>query len=264
MKLLIVDDNKYVVAVIQHQIDWGALGIDGVYGVYSVRQAREILEREQIDLLLVDIEMPEENGFVLVDWLQKKQMPIRIVILTSFAEYDYAEKAIFYHAYSYLLKPVSDERLIAVFRDLVHDEQTRRENARFAEVGKQSVCPDSEPADARSVSAIRKYIQENLDHVTRADISAKFYLSPDYLSRVFRQEQGMSLMEYIQQERIQHAKVLLSQDNGLSIGQIAGRVGYPSFAHFSKQFRKIVGISPSQYRKNKLHLQSITEYLNGN
>lgn len=247
MKLLIVDDNKYVVTGIAHQIDWNALGVQDVRGVYSVHQARELLKQEHFDLVLVDIEMPGEDGFGLIHWIREQEIPIRIVILTSFAEYPYAEKAIFYHVYAYLLKPVSDEKLTSVFRALISDERQRRENKRFAEMGKRSTVP--EDSDHDLITSVREYIRENLDSVTRSDISAKFYLSPDHLSKLFRKEQGMTLIEYIQHERMEQAKALLSRNNGLSIGQIAEATGYSSFAHFSKQFRKFVGISPSEYRK---------------
>ena len=247
MKLLIVDDNKYVVTGITHQIDWEALGVQEVRGAYSAYQARELLEQTHFDLLLVDIEMPGEDGFSLIHWIREQAMPVRVVILTSFAEYQYAEKAIFYHVYSYLLKPVSDEKLTAVFSALIRDERQRRERDRFAEMGKRSAQP--EESDPDLITSVREYIRENLDSVTRADISAKFYLSPDHLTKLFRKEQGMTLIEYIQHQRMEQAKVLLARNNGLSIGQIAEATGYSSFAHFSKQFRKFVGISPSEYRK---------------
>ena len=69
MKLLIVDDNTYVVAGIQAQLDWQALGITEVIGAYSAKEAYQILEKEKIDFLLTDIEMPEEDGFQLIDWI---------------------------------------------------------------------------------------------------------------------------------------------------------------------------------------------------
>ena len=261
MKLLIVDDNHYVVTGISNQIDWAALGIEKVLGAYSARQARALLAEETVDFLLVDVEMPQENGFDLIRWVRERQPGIRIVILTSFAEYAYAEQAIYYHVFSYLLKPVSDEKLLSVFRDLVADERRRRENVQFAEVGKRSLVPESAQApdkDRQLIDTVTAYIQENLSHVTRSELSAKFFVSPDYLSRLFRKETGMPLIEYIQRERMLRAKALLSQNNGLSIGQIAEAAGYANFAHFSRQFRKQTGMSPSEYRK-RVPIQSTTE-----
>lgn len=260
MKLLVVDDNKYVVTGVQHQIDWESLGITRIFGAYNTRQAREIIKNESIDLLLVDIEMPEEDGFGLIEWIREQELPIRIVILTSFAEYAYAEKAIQYHVFSYMLKPVSDEKLMDVFQNLISAERRRRDDADFAEVGKRRLSDeivsdttiDSSPENTKKViEDVQEYIRSNLRYVTRSDISARFFLSPDYLSRIFKRECGLSLNEYIQRERMLMAKALLSHNSGLSIGQIADRVGYTSFAHFSKQFHKYIGISPSDYKKGK-------------
>ena len=95
---------------------------------------------------------------------------------------------------------------------------------------------------------IQNYIAEHLDEVTRAKLSEAFYLSPNYLSRLFRKETGTGLSEYIQNARMQMARRLLLQ-NKLSINQIAIETGYPSFAHFSKQFKKFFGMTPGEYRK---------------
>ena len=59
----------------------------------------------------------------------------------------------------------------------------------------------------------------------------------------------LSLSEYIQKSRMREARRLLLQST-LSISQIAETVGYPSFAHFSKQFKKMNGMTPNEYRKN--------------
>ena len=74
MKLLIVDDNKYVVAFLRKQLNWEAFGIEELIGVYSVEQAKEVFLNKQIDFLITDIEMPVQNGFDLLEWL-KNQIP---------------------------------------------------------------------------------------------------------------------------------------------------------------------------------------------
>ena len=100
------------------------------------------------------------------------------------------------------------------------------------------------------IEDIRHYIGEHLDEVTRSSISEVFYLSPNYLSKLFRKEMGVSLSEYIQGQRMARAKRLLLQTE-LSISQIAAETGYPSFAHFSKQFKKFVGMTPGEYRRQR-------------
>ena len=75
-------------------------------------------------------------------------------------------------------------------------------------------------------------------------------LSKYHLSRLFRQEMGISLGRYIEQRRIEYAKVLLASSS-LSVGEIGERVGFGSSMYFSNVFRKTEGISPRGYRNRK-------------
>ncbi|RZS92423.1 AraC family transcriptional regulator [Cuneatibacter caecimuris] len=75
-------------------------------------------------------------------------------------------------------------------------------------------------------------------------------ISKYHLSRLFRQEMGIPLGHYIEQRRIEYAKVLLASSS-LSVGEIGERVGFGSGMYFSNVFRKAEGISPSAYRKRK-------------
>lgn len=100
------------------------------------------------------------------------------------------------------------------------------------------------------VAKMKAYIREHIDEVSRGQLAEYFYLSPSYLSRLFHRETGESLIDYIQKERIALAKELLSHRE-YSISDIATRTGYTNFSHFSKQFRKFVGCTPNDFRKQQ-------------
>ena len=100
------------------------------------------------------------------------------------------------------------------------------------------------------VAKMKAYIREHIDEVSRGQLAEYFYLSPSYLSRLFHRETGESLIDYIQKERIALAKELLSHRE-YSISDIATRTGYTNFSHFSKQFRKFVGCTPNEFRKQQ-------------
>ena len=91
MKLLIVDDNKYVVAFLRKQLNWEAFGIEELIGVYSVEQAKEVFLNKQIDFLITDIEMPVQNGFDLLEWLKNQNIRSETILLTSYADFSYAK-----------------------------------------------------------------------------------------------------------------------------------------------------------------------------
>lgn len=111
MKLLIVDDEIHSTEGLKHLLDYAAFGIDEVLTANSVRQAREVFEASPVDILLTDVEMPRENGFDLLAWLEEKGLRPVTMILTSYADFNYAQQAVRFHVNDYLLKPVTTDAL---------------------------------------------------------------------------------------------------------------------------------------------------------
>lgn len=107
---------------------------------------------------------------------------------------------------------------------------------------------DTDNFSRLNVARIRNYIQQNIADVTRSAIAEHFYFSPNYLSKLFRNVEGVSLINYIQYQRIERAKSLLTTTD-LSISEVAMEIGYPNFSHFSKRFQNLVGCSPNEYRR---------------
>ena len=94
------------------------------------------------------------------------------------------------------------------------------------------------------------YINLNLSNsLSVQDIANLFYVSPTYLSRIFKKEVNCSIIEYINKERIKRSTVLL-RDTDLQIHNISYLVGVDDFNYFSRLFKKHMGKTPSQYRKD--------------
>lgn len=99
------------------------------------------------------------------------------------------------------------------------------------------------------VAVAQKYIDEHLtDKIKRTDVAEHVALSENYLSKLFHRETGYSLSDYILEKRITLAKKLLSQTK-LSISDIGAAVGYDASAHFIRMFKREVGKTPKEYRK---------------
>lgn len=98
------------------------------------------------------------------------------------------------------------------------------------------------------VQAIIKYINENYDkNITLTDVGEKLYASPYYISRIFKQETGTNLIDYINEVRVERAKELLKNPQ-YKIYEVGEMVGISDSHYFSKLFRKISGLSPKEYR----------------
>lgn len=88
-------------------------------------------------------------------------------------------------------------------------------------------------------------------HIGNSEVAASVYLSPDYANRIFKEEQGLSIKDYLNQYRMEQAKRLLLQPSS-NVSDVAAEVGLDSFSYFSTLFRKYTGYSPSEFRKKNL------------
>lgn len=103
--------------------------------------------------------------------------------------------------------------------------------------------------DKKLVEKIEWYVEDNIDQtIGVSDVAAALFMNPDYLSRQFKNEKGISLKEYIIQRKMQSAQVLL-RTTSLPVSIIASKLGYDNFSHFSQVYRKKMGISPTDERK---------------
>ena len=101
-----------------------------------------------------------------------------------------------------------------------------------------------------TVNEIIAYINEHIEgNISLSDIESHFFLNRDYLSRVFAKHTHTSIGRYITIQKIAKAQEYLN--TGLSVAQVSDKLGFSSYAYFFKVFKKIVGISPSQYRSHK-------------
>lgn len=101
----------------------------------------------------------------------------------------------------------------------------------------------------RIVGQIQSYISEHYDEkLTLTGIASQFYISPYYLSRLFKKTINLSLIEYINGVRIKAAQSLIEKTND-SISVVAEKTGFMTTAHFRRVFKDVTGLSPQQYRQ---------------
>lgn len=116
MNVLIVDDQKAIVESLRDGIRWDSLGVEKVYTACSAREAKLILVNFPVDVLLSDIEMPEEDGLELCQWAREKLPYLECIFLTSHADFSYAREAIRLGSFDYILQPVRYEEVEAVLQ----------------------------------------------------------------------------------------------------------------------------------------------------
>ncbi len=101
------------------------------------------------------------------------------------------------------------------------------------------------------IQKVKEYIDENLDReLTRQELAQIVFLNQDYFARVFKEKEHVSIMEYLTRRRIEEA-VKLMLHTELSMSEIAGRCGFVSVSYFSTVFKKIMGVSPREFKKQR-------------
>lgn len=104
-KLILVDDEEDVREGVLHEIDWESLGFSVVETAENGQEAMEYIERLQPDIVVTDIHMPFMNGLQLAEWIRSHDPSMKIMILTGYDEFEYAQKAIKLQIDEYVLKP---------------------------------------------------------------------------------------------------------------------------------------------------------------
>lgn len=110
----------------------------------------------------------------------------------------------------------------------------------------------SKKIDAQRFGLIR-FIQDNYMNINLDMIAAKFHYTPEYTSKLIKEATGMTYKAILQKVRIERASFLLV-DTNLSVQNIALEVGYENVEHFIRTFKKVNGMTPTEYRKKEASL----------
>ncbi|RBP66656.1 AraC family transcriptional regulator [Alkalibaculum bacchi] len=113
----------------------------------------------------------------------------------------------------------------------------------------QAIKNNSNASNRLAIRGIKDYILENYqENLSLEEICDAVFLSPNYASKIFKDDQGMTIMEYVTKVKLEEAKRLL-RIPGISVEDIAEKLGYSDPSYFTKVFRRKIGITPTQYRK---------------
>ena len=253
-RILIADDEPIERKVISKKIQEFFPGQTKVFQAENGREAIEIFEREKCDIVFIDIEMPGMNGLDAAERIRGMNRECSIIFLTAFDEFNYAKKAISVKALEYLLKPGSDEELTVVLEEAfrISDEGERRRSSRqVVEEEKREILDGAHSEDVRMnvvAEEIRRYIAGHYkEDLSLQDVAGAMRYSDAYFCKIFKKFFNRSFIVYLNELRIEKAKQML-EDAMRNIKDISSEVGYRDANYFAKVFKRITGVTPSDYR----------------
>lgn len=249
---LIVDDEVIAVRSMKKRVNWQKFGIDKVYEANSMKQAMEIFKETEIDILLCDIEMPGGSGLELFEWVKSYFPYAECIYITCHPDFEYIRKAMRLGSFDYLLKPIDYTELDEVLGKAVKRADTNILVKEHVHQKARKYLNDeivTEQGTSDVTEKIKKYVKEHIqEEISMGDIAEVVYLNPQYMVRLFKKKEGISILEYITNTRIKMASDLLRKTD-YSIYQVAGLTGYSNYSYFSRVFKKIIGKSPQEYKK---------------
>lgn len=256
MRLLIVDDEKYAIDGIMDGVAWDQLPFEEVLTANSGAQAWDILGKTHIDIVLCDIEMPDESGLELISRINQEFPEIICLILSCHDEFDYARQAVALRCYEYILKPVRYSILTEKIKAAADEVIKRREKNVLEEYGKKYVDgfakehgEEKTDVAAQAAEHITSHISDNL---SVSSLAAMFYVSPDHLTRLFKKKYQKTVTEYILEQRMHMAAELLKKGN-MTVTMISDSVGFGNYSYFTEQFKKYYGKTPREYQNDFRH-----------
>lgn len=198
-------------------------------------QALQILGQEKVDLILLDLQMPEMDGFSVLDAIRKNEntseIPVIVVTGKVLTEED--------------MNRLNQGVAVVLQKGLFNVDETVA-HIKDAIERKRSLGTDTKRLIRQAMAYIHKHYSEA---VSRQDIAQHINISEDYLTFCFRQEMGTTPIRYLQRYRVNQAKRLL-KDSSKTITEISMDVGFSDSGYFSRIFHRETGMSPEQFRRS--------------
>ena len=169
-------------------------------------------------------------------YVYENQFSTKVIILTAYADFEYAKEAIEYDVCGYVVKTSAIEELPTILRKAITQLSSHNE-------------PDEEEAFPEDIfGKLQKFIEDNYtEKLTLSVIAEEVHANGSYLSHLYKAKTGQNLIDAINKMKLEKAKEYLAK--GKRVSDIASLVGFEDVSYFSRVFKKYENCSPREYEK---------------
>lgn len=232
--ILVVDDEPNTLEM-NARIVQSHASSNRVLKARNGKEALEILHREIVDLILLDLQMPEMDGFQVLEAMRSmestRSIPVIVVTGTVLTETDMSRL-------NEGVAAVLGKGLFSIEETVYHISAALEHKRKLSEESR------------RLVRLAMGYIHQKFaESVSRRDVARHIGITEDHLTFCFRQELGTTPIMYLHRYRINQAKHLL-RESRQTITEIASSVGFSDSGYFSRIFHRETGMSPEAFRRS--------------
>ncbi|MEX1029910.1 MAG: response regulator [Paenibacillaceae bacterium] len=241
--ILLVEDERWVRTALRKTIERTELPFRVIHETTNGVEALDWLNDHTASIVLTDIRMPVMDGLALMEEIRRRNNETAVVIISGHDDFTYAQRAVQLGASDYLLKPVEVDNMKGCLQLWLNlQEKELRMKTDELSVDLKEISP---------IEQVTRHIESMLiPDMSLTEAAAMVHLNPSYFCKLFKQQTHVNFTDYLTKVRMKEATRLLEKTS-LRISEIAERLGYADLAYFSNTFKKTMGTTPSDFRKNK-------------
>ena len=244
-KVLFVEDEAIMRQAFHQMLDWENSGFELKKIVANGREALAYLAENHIDIVITDLLMPVMDGLELIQTLKAQDFKGVIIVLSNYTDFSLVRQALTQGAVDYVLKIDIDGNVLLNQLHAAAKRLKNEENDFDKELLPYQNCK-KEVIDV--LKFLNLYYGEKL---TLDDIANAVNLNRSYICRIFKQDTGIPMFQYLNDLRMRKAAELIDAGH-FYIREVAGLVSFDDPFYFARVFKKYHQVSPSDYRKDKI------------
>ncbi len=180
-KAIIVDDEEMIRSGIKAMVPWPDIEIEKVITAASGKEAIEIIGKEMPQIMLTDICMVEMNGLDLIEQARKINPKIKIIVLTGYDDFSYAQKCCKLNVQDFILKPADEEELLNSIKSQVCELNLE---AKMVHQQQLMIRVKGITEQAELENYIRRLLTDNVSQIKLLEFCEKYNFSPEQVIQV--------------------------------------------------------------------------------
>ncbi len=258
IRIVVVEDEALVKRGLILTTDWLKFDCEVVGEASNGLEGIETIAKIKPDIVITDVRMPGLDGIEMIEQVKAEGNKPEFIIISGYSEFEYARQAVKLGVRDFLIKPIEDEDLEQALRntcDAVRDKQRiSKIQDKMNDISDSRVMLfkeymlDEKKEDDYVVRAVKHISLNYQKEISVKSVADSLFISESYLSRLFKNKVGQTFGDYLTYYRIKKACELLKKPDG-KIYEVANYIGYKDQRYFSMIFKKLVGVTPKEFRE---------------